>query len=889
LLIAFSFIFGSVYLNAQIPGASCTTCKQHASQRRVGPIAPLNGNGSLGLNYTSTACGLNYVTGSVVLEQRTISLGVVNPPPGAVQPATIQISGIPACATILKAFLYADASGNGVAVTATVKNPVGTSGNYPMTIIGQDIDKCWSSVGYSGTYSYRADVTAAINGNGSYLISGMPSIAPGPNDVDGASLIIIYTDPSAAYTGTIAIADGAHVSTGNTLNDNITGFTACAASATGSTFLIVADLQQLADLSVNFNSATTNFTYPAASDSWWDLISSPTTVTAGLSNYSLQTSNFSDCYNLVAFGLYFQTGCNTCTGSGITVSATSSSSCATGNSATATVTGGTAPYTYSWSGTAQTTPTITGVPPGTYTVTVKDNSVCNSGTAVVVIPAGVGVSSTFASTNPTCFGLSNGTGTVTATGGIAPYTYSWTPAPGTGQGTSAAGSMPAGTYTCLVTDSSGCQGKDIITLTQPTAITLTSGAVAPICIGQSQVLSATGHGGTPAYTYSWTDAGNAVTSPVSPVVTTTYTVTVTDSGGCVSTPVTVIVTVKPALAVTANATAAICIGSSVPLLCTATGGNGNYTYTWTPATGLSSTTIPNPTATPPLTTTYTVVVSDNCGTPVASTTIVATLLPIPAPVISANIKSGCAPLCVTFSDSVVPGCATATWNFGDGNTGIGCGNITHCYTASGTYNLTFKMTDTAGCKATKIDSNYITVYPQPVPQFSASPQPTSIFNPLIYFTDLSVGATSWNWSFGDVTHGGSVLQNPQYTYADTGCYDVQLVITNVNGCKDSVIHPVCINADFEFFMPDAFTPNNDGVNDLLLPKGIGIVEKDYDFTIFDRWGNLIFETNDLNQGWNGHVNGGALCAQVDTYVWRVQLKDFHGQRHSFTGGVQLIK
>ncbi|HXC06751.1 MAG TPA: SprB repeat-containing protein, partial [Bacteroidia bacterium] len=441
-----------------IPGASCATCKQHPSKQAVHPNAPLNGNASLALNYTSTACGLNYVTGSVVLEQRTVVNGITSgPPPGIAQPAGIVISGIPTCATIQKAFLYADASGNGVAATATLKNPSGTTGNYPMTIIGTDVDKCWGSLGYTGTYSYRADVTAAISGNGTYLISGMP-VAPvtGPNDVDGASLIIIYTDPSASYTGTIAIADGAHVSTGNTLNDNLTGFTACAASTTGSVFLIMADLQQLNATSINFNSPTPNYTYPAASNSWWDLVTTTATVTSGLTSYSLQTSNGGDCYNEVAFGLYFQTGCNTCTGNGITVSLTSTSSCAAGNTATATVTGGTAPYTYSWSGTAQTTATVTGLAAGTYTVTVKDNSTCNSGTAVITIPPGVGVGSTVASTNPACNGQANGTATITATGGVAPYTYTWTPAPGTGQGTATAGSMTPGTYVCSISDAGGC-------------------------------------------------------------------------------------------------------------------------------------------------------------------------------------------------------------------------------------------------------------------------------------------------------------------------------------------------------------------------------------------------------------------------------------------------
>ncbi|MFI5150108.1 MAG: PKD domain-containing protein [Bacteroidia bacterium] len=891
-LLSIILFFNTIQGNSQgIPGASCPSCKQHANASRAQNPHPLNGNGSLALNYTNTACGLNYVTGSVVLEQRTVTNGITSgPPAGQVQPATITIAGIPTCATIVKAFLYADASGNGIAATATLKNPLGTSGNYPMTIIGQDIDKCWGSLGYTGTYSYRADVTAAINGNGSYIISGMPvSPVPGPNDMDGASLIIIYSDPSASYTGTIAIADGAHVSTGSSLTDNISGFTACAASSTGSVFLIVGDLQQLSPTACNFNSPTPNYTYPAASNSWWDLITTTTTVTAGLTNYSLQTSNGGDCYNEVAFGLYFQTGCNTCSGSGITVTVSSTSSCAAGNTATANVTGGNPPYTYSWTGTAQTTQTVTGLAAGTYTVTVKDNSTCNSGTAVVTIPPGVGVGTTVASTNPLCNGQANGTATVTATGGVAPYTYSWSPAPGAGQGTSTASALAPGTYVCSISDAGGCTGTSTVTITQPPAMTLTTTVDPPICIGQSAPLTATGSGGTPAYTYSWTNAGNPVTSPVSPVVTTTYTVTVTDSKGCVSAPQTDIVKVNPPLAITVTGTASVCGGGSTPLNANATGGNGSYTYSWTPPTGLSSTTISNPNASPTVTTTYTVAVADNCGTTPHDTIVTVTVRPAPAPVIKANIKQGCVPLCVTFTDSVNPACASATWNFGDGNTGTGCGPVTHCYTGAGVYSLTFNMTDVSGCTGSVTNSNYITVYPSPVPKFSASPQPTSILDPYIQFTDMSTGASSWSWTFGDVINDTSTKANPHYVYPDTGCYQVQLVVTSVNGCKDSIHSPVCIEPDFEFFMPNAFTPNNDHVNDLLMPKGIGIISRDFDYMIFDRWGNLLFETHDLNQGWDGHANGGSAVVQEDTYVWRVSLLDFHNHRHIFTGGVQLIR
>ncbi|MFI5150662.1 MAG: hypothetical protein ACHQRM_13065, partial [Bacteroidia bacterium] len=421
-------IFFSTSLQAQsptypvtiqhIPGTSCTNCPHPASVRKTNP-GILDGNGSDGLSYNNTACGLNYTIGSVVIEQRTVGVNPT-PPAGQIQPATISISGIPACAIITKAFLYVDESGNGPAITATLQNPASASANYPMTIIGQDADKCWGSLGYTGTYSYRADVTASISGNGNYLVSGLPVVpAPGPNDVDGATLIIIYQDNAATYTGTMLIADGAHVSTGSNLSDNITGFTTCAATSSASTFLIIADMQRIGDMNVSFNSATPNFTYPAASQSWWDCMQTTTSLTSGQTNYTLATADPGDCYNIVAFGLYFQSTCIACS-NGITVTSTSASGCSGGGTATANPSGGTAPYTYSWSGTAQTTQTVTGLGAGTYTCTVTDATGCRTGTTTVTITASA-LSLSTVQTNVSCNGGTTGSATVTATG-TAPYT-----------------------------------------------------------------------------------------------------------------------------------------------------------------------------------------------------------------------------------------------------------------------------------------------------------------------------------------------------------------------------------------------------------------------------------------------------------------------------------
>jgi gliding motility-associated-like protein len=554
-----------------------------------------------------------------------------------------------------------------------------------------------------------------------------------------------------------------------------------------------------------------------------------------------------------------------------------------------TVTGGTTAYTYSWSpGAGSTNAIYNNILAGTYTVYVQDSHGCrDSSTNTVANLPGVNISN-LTSTPVTCFNGTDGTATDSAWGGYKPYTFVWSPAPGGGQGSLAATGLPAGTYTCTVTDSASCTNSATVTIVQPTPLALTAMPAARICIGQCIPITAAASGGSPGYTYSWTQNGTPVTSPVCPVVTTTYTVAVTDSHGCVVAPATVTINVNPPLEVT-TAGATVCPGISSTLQAIGSGGDSIYSYHWIPATGLNNPNIPNPIATPAVTTTYTVIVSDNCGTPTDSAMATITLYPNPVALFTCADSVHCAPVCATFTGTSNPPCASAVWTFGDGTTATGCNTAQHCYYVAGTYNITYSVTDIHGCVGSYTIPNYINALPDPIAAFTDSPNPATVVDPLIFFTDESTNAISWLWSFGDLSGATSTLENPNYSYPDTGCYVVQLTVTAPNGCKDSVRSPICIEPDFTFYAPNTFTPNGDGKNDVWMPFGIGIDVNNYHLMMFDRWGNLMFETYKWDEGWNGRANGGANIAQIDTYVWKVDLKDFKGNRHHYEGHCNLIK
>jgi gliding motility-associated-like protein len=469
--------------------------------------------------------------------------------------------------------------------------------------------------------------------------------------------------------------------------------------------------------------------------------------------------------------------------------------------------GGTGTITPVWNtNPVQTTDTATGLTPGVYTVTLTDANGCTHTDSVTVANAPGVIGTLAASSNVTCNGACDGTASVTASSGTAPYTYAWAPGGGTNP---AASGLCQGSYTCTITDATGCTATVTVNITEPPLLTLQAVPSTSICAGQSTLMNCTPGGGTPAYTYNWTPGNIGLQSTtLTPSTTGTYTVTVTDANGCTST---------------------------------------------------------------------------------ATTTV--TVNPVPVPAISSDVQSGCAPLDVNFTDASTvasPGVITSwLWDLGNGTSTTQ--NPFNPYTTPGSYTVTLTVTTGDGCAATITMPNYINVYPNPVAEFAAGPQPTTILNPVICFDDQSIGAANWTWSFGDIANSSSAIQEPCFTYNDTGCFDIVLTVTNSDGCIDTVVHPICILPDYSLFIPNTFTPNDDGKNELFMPVVNGIDLSTFEMWIFDRWGNMIFYTDDLSKGWDGRANYGNDVAQQDTYVYKIKCKDILDIKHQYIGHVNLIK
>lgn len=258
--------------------------------------------------------------------------------------------------------------------------------------------------------------------------------------------------------------------------------------------------------------------------------------------------------------------------------------------------------------------------------------------------------------------------------------------------------------------------------------------------------------------------------------------------------------------------------------------------------------------------------------------------PIPIPKFTAQAEMGCQPFFVQFYDSSI---ATTPlqyfWQFGDGGFSSNS-SPSHTYLFPGLFDVTLTIITDTGCVDTNTYflNDLITVHPKPKANFEVTPVKLSILNPDIEVTDLSnEQLIEFNLDNGSIvtTHSFS------YTYQDTGHFNIQQIVINEFGCRDTLIKKIWVHSEFLLFVPTAFTPDGDDLNDVFLPVISGV--KEYEFSIFNRWGEEFFKTKDQSTGWDGTINGEK--AQIGTYTWRiVATSDIH-QYNERTGVVHLVR
>lgn len=277
---------------------------------------------------------------------------------------------------------------------------------------------------------------------------------------------------------------------------------------------------------------------------------------------------------------------------------------------------------------------------------------------------------------------------------------------------------------------------------------------------------------------------------------------------------------------------------------------------------------------------------NNC---VASLTQNINYFPVPnLIVISPSDFLGCAPADIFFDNLSTPIDDTydIIWDFGDGTTG---GQISplHTYDTPGIFDVSVDITSPIGCQTDTIFPLLIEIEPSPVADFVFTPAQPSNFAPTITLIDQSMGAEEWLWSF-DTTQQ-SMEQNPVYTFPDTGQHSIQLIVTHASGCMDTLTQFLDVMPEVRYFLPNAFTPNNDGKNDVFQASGVFSGIQNYSMTIWNRWGEMIFETDNPEVAWNGRKNNIAQMSNPGVYLYLVKFKGPRGEAFEYKGFATLIR
>ena len=556
--------------------------------------------------------------------------------------------------------------------------------------------------------------------------------------------------------------------------------------------------------------------------------------------------------------------------------------------------------------------TPTGSPQYTITWTDANNNVIGNSASVNVCPL---TSTTYTATmiNTSCNGTLNftasttvniigitainltstatscisNTGTASAipVGGTAPYTYLWLPS---GQTTQTATNLPFGNQIVAVTSAIGCIKTDTIFVEDLNTMVLNLSSTPINCFTSLGLATVSITGGAPIFQYLWS---NGATTPTVNVSNSgIISLTVTDANGCSkSSSVNVLPPIYPIALISSNGP--VCLGDILQLNSENGSSLGSVsTYIWSGPVSFSSieqnTTISNVSFTN--SGIYTVIVTQNGCSDTNQISVV--IKPIPTIDFTSDVTSGCDPLKVNFINESTPINGLLLWGFGDGTTST---TNSHIYTSSGFYNVTLTSTSD-GCSNTLTKNQYIHILESVKASFISNSNTTTnttnstIDNTDFTFINSSINGSVYNWTFGD--GGTSNVTNPSHSFKlEEGVYEVTLYGNNSNNCPGSTSKIITITEPLIYFVPNSFTPDGDKFNEVFQPIfTMGYDPTDFNLSIFNRWGELIFNTKDSKDSWDGTYKGVIMPDGV--YNWKIDYKlKSSAEKKSLTGNVNLLR
>jgi gliding motility-associated-like protein len=573
--------------------------------------------------------------------------------------------------------------------------------------------------------------------------------------------------------------------------------------------------------------------------------------------------------------------------------------------------GGVPPLTISWtnasSATIGTSTALFGLQQGQYILVAEDINGCQiSDTINVIDPppmsVAIAVSSSYNGADVSCFSASDGTIELQVAGGTPSFTFLWTNALGVQVSIlEDPMNLSAGSYGVTVQDLNGCLIDTAITITQPIIISgqasVTSnynGADVSCFQSMDGVVNVTASGGILPYSYSWMSSSGAFlgdNQELNNIGAGLFLVTITDVNGCTMT--TNVSVSQPEIV--SSTVVIVTDYFGMPVSCTGefdgsavvtpSGGVPDYTYSWN-TIPIQNTAFANGLGEGM----YSVVVTDANGCE-STNSVQLSANPLPQITLPPPI-SGC--IDVNFSLLAnIPFGGTCTWYFTNGQVVNDCGPVSLSFSEAGCIGVELKVVSFQGCVNSISADSLICISPNPTAGFTVNTLNPTTANPGVQFTNTSEGATTYEWTFGDYS-SLSYQQHPFHVFTgfsdfETSAYLVMLKAYSSEGCVDTALLWIHIDPELIFYVPNAFTPDDDQYNQLFKPVfSSGFSAKNYSFTIYNRWGELIFETDQIDEGWDGTYKN--MPCQDDVYTWKIRLMNaVSGRRKEYVGHVTLLK
>lgn len=490
---------------------------------------------------------------------------------------------------------------------------------------------------------------------------------------------------------------------------------------------------------------------------------------------------------------------------------------------------------------------------GTYTLTVTDINGCTN-SAIHIVTENPLPSPQLAANTDLCSGDS----ATLQPGNFASYLWS------DGSTGSSVTLNSTGNITVTVTDINGCSNVTSAVVTVHANPTPVITGPTDICEDQTAILNAGG-----GYSqYQWSNGGTTAVQTVSN--SGNYSVIVTDQYGCTGSAI-FDLSVNPLPLVDLSGDLDICSGESTRIETIA----GQGTYVWS-----NGSTDPFIIATTGGIYTVTVTTSSGCS---KSLGVTLNEHPVPQAEYEPQQNISCEEIRVKFNNnSICEPAAAFAWTFGDGGTSTER-SPSHVYAAVGEYNTTLKVTSPFGCIDQAAKQIEVIVPPFPEAEFSQSARIVSVFNAEVSFNNKSVNAVRYKWSFGDGQ--SSEEENPSHVFDQVGTLKIKLMAYNGVNCLDEYETHLEV---VPFFIPNAFTPNNDGKNDVFFDGTPVMNVSSYDMLVFNRWGQLIYSTDSFFRPWDGENSDGSLAPE-GLYTYLIKITSIKGKYYEYAGTFSLIR